>query len=206
MPPQMLKGWHVDGDFFVHYLDSPEQGLLVIPLFSDVPENGGGTMIYPDSIPVIARWVYEHPEGVLPRMVPQDHPDFTKKNLEWYNDLASCSDNFVEAKGELGDVYLLHPLVMHSAGSNTMRNVRIITNPPVSLKDPHCFDRADGRYSSVEMKTMQSLGGADALNGWMITMPREKFVPERLRIQEAMKRDEIKRMEEVRAVSVAASA
>jgi hypothetical protein len=28
-------GWHNDGDFFVHFLDSPEQALLVIPLWSD---------------------------------------------------------------------------------------------------------------------------------------------------------------------------
>lgn len=44
IPPQELKVWHVDGDFFVHYLDSPEQGLLVIPLFTDILPGGGGTM------------------------------------------------------------------------------------------------------------------------------------------------------------------
>ena len=31
-----LWGWHNDGDFFVHFLDSPQQGLLVIPLWSDI--------------------------------------------------------------------------------------------------------------------------------------------------------------------------
>ena len=31
LPPQELDNWHVDGDFFVHYVDSPEQALLVIP-------------------------------------------------------------------------------------------------------------------------------------------------------------------------------
>jgi hypothetical protein len=35
-----LWGWHNDGDFFVHFLDSREQALLVIPLWSDiVPVN-----------------------------------------------------------------------------------------------------------------------------------------------------------------------
>ena len=48
-----LPGWHVDGDFFVHYLDSPEQGLLVIPLFTDINPDGGGTFICPDAIPVV---------------------------------------------------------------------------------------------------------------------------------------------------------
>ena len=35
-----LDGWHVDGDFFAHFLDSPEQALLMIPLFTDVKPNG----------------------------------------------------------------------------------------------------------------------------------------------------------------------
>lgn len=50
-----LQGWHVDGDFFVHFLDSPEQGLLVIPLFTDIKEGAGGTMICPGAIPHIAK-------------------------------------------------------------------------------------------------------------------------------------------------------
>lgn len=44
-PPKELEGWHVDGDFFVHFLDSPEQALLVIPCWSDVEENGGATWV-----------------------------------------------------------------------------------------------------------------------------------------------------------------
>lgn len=55
--PRELSNWHVDGDFFVHFLDSPEQGLLVIPLFSDIQEHGGGTMVCPDAIPKIARFL-----------------------------------------------------------------------------------------------------------------------------------------------------
>lgn len=53
--PKTLDGWHVDGDFFQHYLDSPEQGLLVIPLFTDIKENAGGTAVCPDGIGKIAR-------------------------------------------------------------------------------------------------------------------------------------------------------
>lgn len=51
---QDLQEWHVDGDFFVHYLDSPEQALLVIPLFTDIEPNGGGTVIIPESTKVMA--------------------------------------------------------------------------------------------------------------------------------------------------------
>ena len=52
-----LDGWHVDGDFFVHFLDSPEQGLLVIPIFTDIEEDGGGTMVAPEGIGKVAKWL-----------------------------------------------------------------------------------------------------------------------------------------------------
>ena len=45
----------MDGDFFVHFLDSREQGLLVIPLFMDIVEHAGGTVICSDAIPAIAK-------------------------------------------------------------------------------------------------------------------------------------------------------
>jgi hypothetical protein len=50
-----LDKWHVDGDFFLHFLDSPEQALLVIPIFSDIAPGGGGTAICTDGIGVVAR-------------------------------------------------------------------------------------------------------------------------------------------------------
>ncbi|KAI1338043.1 hypothetical protein F5Y15DRAFT_417477 [Xylariaceae sp. FL0016] len=205
VPPKALREWHVDGDFFVHYLDSPEQALLVIPLFTDVEPQGGGTLICPEAVPKVARWLYEHPDGVSPRMVPRGRPDFDERNLQWYTDLVNgCSDDgFVEACGKVGDVYLLHPFMVHSATSNALRRIRIITNPPVSLKQPHVFDREDGDYSLVEQKTMQAIG-EDKLKGWRITGPREKVVPLRERIQEDMKRKELERMEEQRKISAAA--
>lgn len=141
-------------------------------------------------------------EGVSPRMVPRAHPDFPReKNLEWYIDIAQdCADtDFVEAMGVVGDVYLLHPLMMHSATSNARRAVRIITNPPVSIREPFRFDRPSAEeYSLVEQKTMAAVGGPEKLKGWKITTPRERVVPERVRIQEAMKREELRRLEEER--------
>jgi hypothetical protein len=50
-----LDNWHNDGDFFVHFLDSPEQALLVIPLWSDIEHKGGGTAICGDGIKYIAK-------------------------------------------------------------------------------------------------------------------------------------------------------
>lgn len=55
--PAELNGWHVDGDFFIHFLDSPEQALLVIPLFTDIQEHAGGTMVCSDAMKVIAQYL-----------------------------------------------------------------------------------------------------------------------------------------------------
>ena len=198
VPPQDLPEWHVDGDFFVHYLDSQEQGLLVTPLFTDIVSNGGATFICPEAIPKVAQHLYEHPEGVSPRMTPRGDPDFkAEKNLKWFCNLAKSCDNFVEATGAVGDVYLMHPLMLHSPSSNALRRVRIITNPPVSLTQPHCFDREDGDYSLVEQVTMRSLG-KERLDGWKIAGPRERVVPARVRIQEEMRLAELKRLEDLK--------
>ncbi|KAE9371033.1 hypothetical protein N431DRAFT_558656 [Stipitochalara longipes BDJ] len=208
VPPKKLVRWHVDGDFFVHYLDSPEQALLVVSLFTDIEPNAGGTVICPEAIPKIAKFLYDHPDGVSPHLSTRTEPNFSvvdfRHVVSRYNELVQDCEDFVEVTGNIGDIYLLHPLMMHSASHNTLRNARIITNPPVSLKEPHCFDRSDGKYSLVEKKTMQSVGGGDKLKGWEITMPRERIFPEMWKSKEAMKKEEIRRMEEAKRVSTSA--
>ncbi|KAF9700937.1 hypothetical protein EKO04_000847 [Ascochyta lentis] len=199
--PQELDNWHVDGDFFVHYLDSPEQALLVIPLWTDIVPGGGGTMICPAAIPHIAKHLYKNPEGVSPRMTPRsENPEFTQEQgLQWYIDLAKSmrDEDFVEVTGEVGDVFLLHPLMLHSASNNMLRKVRVITNPPVSVKYPFVFDREDGNYSAVERKTLRALG-KDRLAGWKIESERQRIVPERVKIQERMKREEEERLKKLK--------
>ncbi|KOS17910.1 hypothetical protein ESCO_003090 [Escovopsis weberi] len=195
IPPQRLEGWHVDGDFFVHYLDSPEQGLLVVPLFTDIVPGGGGTVICPDSIPRIARHLLDNPAGVSPGMAPRGHRDFgSEREGSWFRDAAASCGRFVEVAGRCGDVFLLHPLMLHTVSTNPRRLPRIITNPPVSLREPFVFDRADGNYTLVEQATLRALG-RDRLEGWRITGPRELIVPGRIQAQEKMKEDELKRME-----------
>src|SRR6218665_1374883 len=49
-PSVEAGGWHKDGSFFRHFLDSREQGLLTIVYWSDVGHKGGGTFIAPHSI------------------------------------------------------------------------------------------------------------------------------------------------------------
>eukprot|EP01051_Picozoa_sp_SAG22_P023898 SAG22_NODE_6373_length_865_cov_0.821149_1_plen_248_part_10 len=60
-PCAEMDGWHWDGWDFYHYLDSPEQALLVVPLFSDIAPRSGGTLLATDSIGVVARFLARHP-------------------------------------------------------------------------------------------------------------------------------------------------
>lgn len=192
--PQDLEQWHVDGDFFVHYLDSPEQALLVIPLFTDIKPGGGGTIICPEAIPKVAKHLYDHSEGVCPLMWPRGHPEFKQERKRQFSlETAKSCTNFVEATGEVGDVFLLHPLMLHTPSTNPLRQLRIITNPPISVREPFEFYRPDGNYSLVERTTLRALG-KESLPGWKIAAPREEVVPARVRIQAKMKEEEDKRL------------
>ncbi|CAG7919793.1 unnamed protein product [Penicillium olsonii] len=177
--PADLPGWHVDGDNFIHFLDSPEQALLVIPLFTKIQERAGGTMICSDATKAIAQHLYDHPEGVSPYMLPRDQePDGDPTDTPFYSDIIEKCSEFHEMTGDVGDVILMHPLMCHSVSVNSLRHPRVITNPPVSLKRPFNFDRDDPtQYSIVEKMTLQLLG-KDRLRGWRIRGKREFEEPE----------------------------
>src|ERR1700744_2946785 len=139
---------------------------------------------------------YDHPDGVTPHMIPAASSQHDP-GLKFFNDtVQSCpASSFHEMTGSLGDVILLHPLMLHSASKNGRRLARVITNPPVSLNEPFNFDRANpAEYSLVERKTIQDLGGQEKLRGWKITGERKAVVPERLRVQAKWMEEEAKRL------------
>ncbi|KAJ5604632.1 hypothetical protein N7510_009786 [Penicillium lagena] len=200
LDPRSLDNWHNDGDWFIHFLDSPEQALLVIPLFSDIKSKGGGTMICTDGIGLVADHLYNHPEGTWPSLTSRNVPNTVPKETHCWKRWGSSStytndESFHEATGEVGDVFLLHPFMLHSASRNLRRDIRIITNPPVALKEPFNFNRADGQYSLVEQKTLRDLGKPKGLPEWKITGPRELISPNRIEIQSKMAREELERVE-----------
>ena len=140
-----VPGWHKDGWQFRHFLDSWEQGLLGIPLLTDVLPEGGGTFIAADSVPVVARFLAEHPEGVLPDEFP-------------FPELAAQCRDFREVTGEAGDFFLLHPYLLHAVSQNRLRRPRAICNVLYELTEPMNLDRADGDYSPVEAAVLRGLG------------------------------------------------
>lgn len=159
-PSPQVNGWHVDGIFFRHFLDSPEQCLLVTPLFSDVAPRGGGTVFAPDSIAVMARFLAEHPEGVLMREFP-------------FKELVSQCRDFRELTGEVGDAVIFHPLMLHSFSQNHSGRARFITNIGLGLREPMRFEREDNNYSSVERAILRGLN-VESLD-WKIRGQREIF-------------------------------
>ncbi|CAG8429519.1 unnamed protein product [Penicillium salamii] len=158
--PAELTGWHVDGDFFVHFLDSPEQALLVIPLFTSIQERAGGTMVCSDAMKAIAQHLYDR---VSPFMLPRgQEPDGNPFDTPFYSDIVQNCSEFHEMTGDVGDVILLHPLTCHS----------------VAVNKPFNFDRDDPKQYSIVEKTTLELLGKDRLRGWKIKGKREFVVPE----------------------------
>jgi hypothetical protein len=179
-PSPAVGGWHKDGDFFRHFLDSPEQGLLTIAAWTDMLPRGGGTFVAADSVPVVARFLAGHPEGVLPG-------DFDYAAL-----IGQCRD-FVELTGEAGDVVLLHPYTLHATSQNVLGVARIITNPPLALRQPMIFNRPDaGDFSLVERTVLRGLGVGRL--DFAPAAPRETVVPERMRRQQARAAEENARL------------
>jgi hypothetical protein len=130
-------GWHVDG-YFQHHLDSPEQGMVTLYLFSNIGPGDGGTPVVRGSHRAVARLLAEaEPAGLsaaeLAAKLPE--PDSTQ---------------IVFVEGEAGDVAMLHPFSIHGFGPNTGQNVRFACNPQYPLRERMLFDRADGNYSPVE--------------------------------------------------------
>jgi len=142
-PSASCPGWHRDGYFFRHFLDSPEQALLVLVAWSDVHSRGGATFIAPDSVGVVARFLAEHPEGVEAARM---------------GELIGQCKRFEEVTARAGDVILCHPFLLHAVSQNVLRCERIISNPLAMLREPMDFHRNDGDYSLVEQAILNGMG------------------------------------------------
>ena len=143
-PSARVTGWHKDGSYFRHFLDSREQSLLTIVLWSDVAPRGGGTFIAPDSVKVVARLLRDHPEGV--------EPDEFGKLID------QCRE-FVEITGPVGTFAILHPFMLHASSQNHSGRPRFMSNPPIVLKEHMNLDREHpAAFSLLERATLHALG------------------------------------------------
>ena len=139
-------GWHVDGQQFHHHLNSRDQGLLSIFLFSDIEPGDGGTALSLGSHHLAARILQDsEPAGLTVRELLQrvnQHP----------------RERVIETTGEVGDVALMHPFMSHTRSANTGNRVRFICNPCFSLKEPMDFQRENPEeYSPVEQAIVDAI-------------------------------------------------
>ncbi len=59
-----IEGWHWDGHHFRHYVNAPDQGLLLLCIFSDIEPKGGATLIAEGSHQTVARYLNRLPDGI----------------------------------------------------------------------------------------------------------------------------------------------
>ena len=155
-PGSESTGYHKDGWFFKHFLDSPEQALLVLVIWSDIKPKSGGTFFIPDSVDHIIKFLYQHPEGV-------------NHNYGWNCFAKDCSD-FRELTASAGDIVILHPFMLHARSNNPSGRIRYMNNKCVSLWEPFNFNRLDSNYNVIEEKCRSVIG--DKIENFKITSPR----------------------------------
>ena len=175
-PTAQSPGWHKDGNWFHHFLDSPEQGLLMIFIYSDIKPRGGGTFGALDSIGVLARFMARHPEGLDPLQF-----DFQA--------LAGECHDFIEWTGNAGDVVLMHPFMLHTVSQNHSGIPRFIINPALSLAEPMNFNRENREdFSPLELAVLKGLG-AERYD-FHPTTPRRRIISQQARDQQKLLEEE----------------
>lgn len=172
-------GWHKDGWHYRHFLDSPQQGLLLGYLYSDTLPGSGGTQMCVDSIGVVARLLAQYPEGI--------HPDSVQSYIQPHMD-RECSE-FEEITGESGDLAIMHPYMVHRVAGNPSGRPRFAQFPSITLVRPMQFGRDDlSEYSLSELVVLKELGHLNrvdyATDADYVTYPREDITPPPSRTEE----------------------
>lgn len=108
---QFEPRWHVDGGHFTpHYLTSPEQSVIVLPIFHDIHVKSGSTLVLPESHHYMAQLLHSRGIQGLDKCVTQDCRPLGRIWPIAKRDVAPL---------QRGDALLLHPLVLHAAGFHT---------------------------------------------------------------------------------------
>ncbi|KAH8901708.1 hypothetical protein GQ53DRAFT_851719 [Thozetella sp. PMI_491] len=181
IPPQEMKGWHTDNDWYRQFLDSSGNALTIIHCFTDIPEGGGGTMIAEDGIKGICQYLYDHPEGLDP---PFEHILYTH--------VPSCK-KFGSIVAKAGDVFITHGLLPHAGGQNHLHYARVITNPHVNLTEPFNLSREDGDYTLCEQVILRAMDRT-SIPEFKPTRPRVAHYPRTAYYKRSRVADELKRM------------
>lgn len=169
-------GWHWDGSQFRHFVDSPDQGLLLLCIFSDIPRHGGGTLVATGSHRIVARFLSHFSEGIEHRpaieQCSRSHPwleqltgnanepleDRGEFFLETsYVDEQQTTLRVVETIGTAGDIFLCHPFLYHCSSQNHSGIPRFMCNRTTPLTERMQIRSGNGDYSPLERSIRQAL-------------------------------------------------
>ncbi|QHW33655.1 hypothetical protein GZH47_24560 [Paenibacillus rhizovicinus] len=105
-----VKGWHWDGMMRPHYVDSPEQGLLLLCVFSEIGPMGGSTLVAEGSHKIVANLLAENSDGLMAdeaiHLANRSHP--------WLRELTNSHDDDAVA----ADVYAADADEAEDSGSS----------------------------------------------------------------------------------------
>ncbi len=191
VPAARAPGWHKDGWHFRHFLNSPEQGLLVVPIFTNILARSGGTLVAPDSLAPTARLLRSQAQGL--------HADSVQGRGYLIPYLIEQCRHFDELTGAVGDLALLHPFLLHRVAPNPSPRPRFIANYALVLKEPMQFQREDQTYSLVELAVLRAFGGQEFR--FRATRPPLKYVPEPFRDAETAEKEAAALAGEMRALA-----
>lgn len=147
-------GLHIDGIHFHHHIDSREQALIAVELWTDIAAHGGGTAIIPGSHHRVARILAAHEPAGL------DCVRLAQLACEACADIAP-----IEARGRAGDVLMMHPHLLHGSSSNLSPRTRIAGNRCVWLDRPLPWRIPDAAgWTPVGLAINQATSASDGVS------------------------------------------
>jgi hypothetical protein len=135
------SGWHIDANYLSPLW--PARGVKTFTLLADVVPRGGGTLMLGGSHRLAHRWFAGNPpppgaRGGDMRRLLQQHPyigdlhsggdpdERTRRFMDRAEEWDGIPLQVVETTGSAGDIYLVHPLVLHVAAPNNAAEPRFL--------------------------------------------------------------------------------
>ncbi len=135
------RGWHIDANYASWLW--PAFGVKTFALLGDVGPCGGGTLILSGSHRLVHKWFQTNPpppkaKSADMRQLLQSHPyvgdlhragkleDRVSRFLNQTEEVDGIPLRVIEMTGAAGDVFVLHPLILHVAASNNATEPRFL--------------------------------------------------------------------------------
>ena len=139
--------FHIDGTGFIHYPYSKEIGLILLILLSNIEDKGGGTAIAESS----------HILGIK-KLIENGIRGCTAEELTiTLREKSENTFDIIEVIGNIGDIILMHPLVLHARSKNLSKNVRFLCHPNISLKKTLNFNKLYSDMTILEQTTIDAI-------------------------------------------------